>query len=470
MRMLIKFGRLFSAMPMAVSADDVGDWTTAEESGEEEVIMESLDVWPYFRHMNEWGRERYSDEAVSDLVFNSFGQQRIERVKMSDAAAPPGATYAVYLNFLVGLETRPGFAKLGADAYFAADQRLLAIAVGPSLYVPAGPAGTSRRCREVWDDDTLSHDTQCGSYELGWSHAKSAFRGSLLCAVTLIEHLTFLHLGMGNALVTATVESLPPDHPIRRLVTPFGYRTVSVNTAAAGFLTAEFGALHRATPLTAAGIMAGFEYAKTDRTGFSSASPLLQYASKDIDELELPLHRDGTDYFNILSNFSREYIDLYYPTGTCADDEDLVRWYTQIESLFGGRYGSLPAPLDCKRLIDLLATAMFYVTAMHRFVGNLPSEASDPCFAPMARREGQVCGPPRTMLDQAALFQGTGSPQPLITEDYSHVLLDDDGRRVWQQMTSRMVEFGVEVNARNLYRKRPFTVFDPARIEVSIAI
>lgn len=141
-----------------------------------------------------------------------------------------------------------------------------------------------------------------------------------------------------------------------------------------------------------------------------------------------------------------------------------------MNTLLGSRYGELPTPLSCQRLADFVATLMFYITAGHRFSGNLGSEAADPCFAPISRRVGQLCGPPRTMLDQAALFQGTGSPQPLVTEDYSHVLLDDAAMGAWRQMTTRMTALGVEVDARNALRRRPFKVFEPSKIEISIAV
>jgi len=113
---------------------------------------------------------------------------------------------------------------------------------------------------------------------------------------------------------------------------------------------------------------------------------------------------------------------------------------------------------------------MYHVSGYHRHVGSIASEAADPCFAPMAWREGELCGPPRTAIMQGLIMATTGLEMPTIIEDYEHMFLDDDAKRLWADLSSNLRVFGTTVDERNRARSRPFTVFDSANIETSVGI
>jgi len=468
---LVAVGTLAGALlDFPETADECGDWRPGENP--EATMKALLGVWPDSRELYTWGVERYTDAAVEDLVVHGVGQHRLQRVSADDGLKPAGAVYAVYLNFAATLEVRPGFAALGADAYFDESGTLLAIARGGQLFTPNGEQGSPPTCEHRWSWGGWARE--CTGATVGWLQAKLAFRGTLMAVVTFVDHLYGLHLTVANAIVTANVEELEPDHPLRRLMTPFGYRSEAVNYNAAAVLVPEGGMVHRASPLTKAGLTALFDYANTTSRGLTWQTIPARKAAKGVD-LELALDVDGMDYYSILKNYTHTYLGGYYdlatpglPTDACAADPALQRWYARVDSISPAS-SDMP-PLSCSVLEDVLSTFMYYVSAGHRHVGTIASEVEDPCFAPWAWREGELCGTPRTVFLQGLVMATTGLEQPKILEDYTHMFLDEPAKQLWRDLTARLRGLGAIVDTRNHARHRPFTVFDSASIETAIGI
>lgn len=453
--------------PETADHAEVGDWDVSEDK--EATVKNMVGVWPEIRGMYDWGQgpDRYSNAVVQDLVMTGLGQHRLERVKADDLMKPAAAKYAVYLNFASSLEVRPGFAKLGADAYFDASGKIIAISRGGTLFTPSGEQGTAPTCTRSWSWGRWTQS--CTSATIGWQHAKLAFRGTLITVVTAIDHLYGSHLTAGNALVTANVEELEPNHPLRRLMTPFGFRTEAINYNAAILLAPEWGMLHRSVPLTTAGLTGLWQYANTTSRGLTWQTVPAKKAARGVD-LTLPYDVDGLDYYAILKNYTHSYLSHYYDlaTDSCAADPAVQRWYARVDSLLPAT-SDLPT-LTCAVLEDVLSTFMYHVSAYHRHVGSIASEAADPCFAPMAWREGELCGPPRTMFMQGLIMATTGLEQPTIVEDYTHMFLDSPAKQMWRDLSARLRAFGTTVDDRNKARSRPFTVFDSENIETSVGI
>merc|ERR1719487_2751572 len=96
----------------------------------------------------------------------------------------------------------------------------------------------------------------------------------------------------------------------------------------------------------------------------------------------------------------------------------------------------LPPLADgCEALETVLATLIYLVSAGHRHVGTIAAEVEDPCFAPWAWREGELCGTPRTAYMQGLIMATTGLEQPTIVEDYTHMFLDDASKGLWRGFT-----------------------------------
>jgi len=358
------FGLLNAIPAFPTHADSCGDWERTENPAQ--IINAQLlpGVWPTSRVLEPWGTEipcglaedeelrwsayRYTTSALEALVFEGVGQHRIVRIQ-DDASAPTNAYYAVYLGFMDSLETRPGFAKLGCDAYFDRDGRALAIRRQGKTYTPDGPAGTGKTCRWDYDGATWSWERRCSGWSDGWLHAAMSFRGSLMAAVTFLDHLHGLHLVAANSVITSVLEHLEPSHPLRRLLTPFSYRTSAINYNAATALIPEMGLVPRAVGLTDKGLTDVFRYGNATLIAFEPIPQLK--AKKGVDTVTLPLDEDGIEYYEIIKSYVHEYLSHYYDYGTnaCKDDPQVVAWHARVDSMTPPRSDLPPSRKAARR-------------------------------------------------------------------------------------------------------------------------
>lgn len=430
-----------------------------------------------------WSAYRYSDAALEALVFDGIGQHRVTRIDRSVAGAggsdaPPGAVYAVLLGFAATLEQEDGFEPLGADGYFDADGRVVAIVRGGVAYMPDGPAGTGRSC--AWGAGLLGWRYHCSAWSEGWLHAKLAFRGTLFAVVTLVDHLLGMHLTYGNALSITSKEELPPSHPLRQLMQALTYRTDAVNYASMVMLLAEKAYIRRATALTPQGMTDVFAYGNSTLIWETVPDRI---SARGVDTLVLPMDEDGRDFYDVLRGYADRFLQetlvrnpfsagsapeaesqtsisesaaatppspppsLPPAADTCGRDPHVARWYLALSSRLPPP--GLPQPLTCASLADVVATFAFDVTAGHRHVGSVAAETEDPCFAPWAWRTGELCGTPRQSHALASLMSLTSQEQPRLVDDYSFLFDSPAAKTLWWELQAGLLAVGERVDARN---------------------
>ena len=182
--------------------------------------------------LREW-TEMESDAAISQWAFAGLAAHAVKAHNQGRSVAGTAIKYEVDYSWMHDLKVRAGFERYGATAYFGADRSVLMI---------------------HWDAG--GEDATPGSDS--WEHAKWAWKCSCLVGVTLKDHLVGVHFEVANSLYIATVEELPPDHPVRRLLLPHIYATPSINSGAAITLATEFGILHHAVALEWDALQEGF--------------------------------------------------------------------------------------------------------------------------------------------------------------------------------------------------------------------
>lgn len=478
-------------VPRHASPGGQGDWLPGEDPIQ--VIQWGLGpfAWPAFRNISPWGSERmgvggagwapgeqpaeaysayrYSDAALEALVFEGCGQHRVVKVDRTRPGpagedAPAGAYYAVPLGWAAAAEVEEGFARLGADGYFDERGRVVAIVRGGRVYTPGGPLGTGRSC--TTSHRFLGDRHLCSAWSDGWLHAKLAFRGTLFAVVTAVDHLQGTHLTWGNSLSLSSLEVLPTAHPLRRLLSPFVHATAAVNYNAAVMLLAEESLLPRATALTRDGFRAVFAAGNaSDALAFATVPEARR--ARGVDTLALPYDEDGAEYYAIL----RRFVERYIGAEVRCDDPLVAAWYSRLASLLPR--GDLP-PLSCGSLADVIATFAHHVSALHGHVGQVAGEVEDPCFAPFAWREGELCGTPRQSLARASIMAATGNANPRIVDDYTFLFEAEEAKGMWRTLTAELLAFGEGVDARNEAReragRRAYRVFEPRNIETSVAV
>ena len=491
-------------------AADSGEWHSDENTGDKKwaaVKFQLFGYWPEFRSMVKWPEsQRYSDEGLRLLVFYGIGQHRIRPVHPTD---PQGhdAAFCVKLDFAGGLQTRPGYAKLGADAYFNSEGNILHIYRQGTKYTPnsgEGRRATPASCRREWHWPRncgwrgcdagfwTNHCTPAQPEVLGWSQVKMAFRGTLHAVITAIDHLYVLHLCVANSIVTANVEALHPQHIVRRMLTPFGWRSAAINYQASVALVNEWGLFERASGLTKDGVKALFNYAKSEQSDLNWVTIPQLKAKKGpaIANLNLPIDTDGGMFYDILFKWVDRSIREKYtgsPTGQfpspdpCAADHQLLTWRNKVNEMTPLK--DMPS-MTCANLIDVMATFMYLVTGAHNHVGSVAAELEDPCFCPWTWREKDypACGTPRNFFTEAITMALTALKQPGIMNDFTHIFHDPNGvdwlgqnyvNDGWKQAVREMGDLHNTIAQRNQNdwnRARDFLSFDPERIEISVGI
>jgi arachidonate 15-lipoxygenase len=188
---------------------------------------------------NTWG-DMSTDESFSRYFFNGFGVVGLAAQKeTSKSGLGPFEVDIPIQDF----EVRPGFRPYGARVHFDADQK---------------PTG-------IFD---YAKDTLVKPGDDDWESAKWLAKSTAFTLNTVKEHLMWGHLTVSNSLTFTCTNNLPPDHPIRRLLTIFTYRTNTINDQAFAALVPDVSTLHRATSLTYPALQKMFEVSYTTCDAF----------------------------------------------------------------------------------------------------------------------------------------------------------------------------------------------------------
>ncbi|KAF0696554.1 Aste57867_12702 [Aphanomyces stellatus] len=416
---------------VAPFVDNFKDTWQDGESLETYVMSKVRPMWPPIHVV--WF-DRYSDHALELLAFHGVGAHLVEQLSKMHT---DGSYYALKLNFMDELDVRPGFAKYGADAYFDKSGRVVKLVRQGQTYGPRSD---------------------------NWDYIKMAFRGSLMTKVTAIDHLMGLHMTVGNYFVTGSREQLPPDHPLRRLLKPFTFRTIAINHAAARSLMWTKGYLHRALALSEKGLAQTWQYAIDN---FKYETFPQQVARRNIDTKTIPFDQDGLSFWTVTRAFVSQYVDVYYASDAAVTgDAPVVAFWAYLNSKLHNQL----QPLSKAALKDTIAQAILSVTAMHNHMGSVAEYVSDPSFMPGAWVEGELASRPGPAVRQAVIMAMTGLTEPSILEDFSHVMLHGKAKTVCRAFKTALVTLGQTLDVRNSEREQPLLSFHPRYMDISIGI
>eukprot|EP01046_Picozoa_sp_COSAG06_P017620 COSAG06_NODE_1204_length_10277_cov_21.330517_5_plen_179_part_00 len=131
---------------------------------------------------------------------------------------PAGTEYILDMTCMEKYAVRESFCRYGGAAFFNADKEVLGIYVCdlPHLGGELVTEPTKRQAALVLPDDPDS-----------WEFAKFSLRCTLISLLTLRDHLCYCHWIISNRVSIASREQLGQDHPIRRVLKIFTFRSVS---------------------------------------------------------------------------------------------------------------------------------------------------------------------------------------------------------------------------------------------------
>lgn len=378
-----------------------------------------------------------SDRAVELMALQGLGSHRLHAV--SDD--PEGAAYVIDVSFLHAYPVRAGYLRYGACAWFTAD-------------------GCIQRIHTSHDD--VTHHPG----DPGWEHAKWVWRTSLFTAVTVADHLGSTHYLTSNALVTVARRTLPPDHPLRRLVKLFTYGTVDINRDAALGLSNEGGIAHRLFAFTYPGLarllLRGIETRRMQT--FPEAIAAMQADS--LGE-SFRYAADGLALYRLLGDFVQDYLSAYFSDDELVTDPAIRAFWRELSDLAPTL--SLPPLSGAAQLKDFLTQFMFWVTGGHQQVGGVVDYLDNHRFVGAKLAPGLDEGDAQTTVQLMNLTIFTGLEQPPMIGDYRHLFLDERGVAAFDRYQAALVARAEAIAARNATIDQPYRTFDPTILDTSVS-
>lgn len=203
--------------------------STVAFSGIGQLYLLSREAWEKQRacqwtHAN--GHMPTDPSARKEWYADMKGSGVVECELPEDVTAPVEAAYMLDLTTMSKYAVREGFACYGGCAFFGADKKLLAIYNCQSKKLLSAPDFPS----------------------VEWENAKFTIRCSVISMVTLREHLMYCHWTVSNRCGISSREELGKDHPVRRILALFTFRSGAINFMSTITLMQENMLLHRASP------------------------------------------------------------------------------------------------------------------------------------------------------------------------------------------------------------------------------
>lgn len=414
-----------------------------------DVLPKPAEAWP----------DLVSDDAMSLIAFWGLGQLYLTG-KPGEDGKPAG--FEVDLTFLSGLETRPHFERYGAKASFGQDYKI------ESIYWSHG-------------DETLRPPTSGDSNPAAvkkWEHAKWAWKASLGASATSATHLVQLHWIVVNATHVACRQELSHEHPVRKALKVFLYNTGGVNFGSTMSLYPEHSFLHRMSALTYNGLIAAMNFADKEFKYETHPEYIRRKnLGKDYEAIS-PMCADGLLVWGAFHKFFTDYIHEFYPDDqSVTNDEELPKYWLSINTKGGHgtphKYG-LPE-LSKKNLVNQMTHHAFWATCWHEFVGDIVQYLTTPEGLATKIVEGRETMDVQTFVQGLCLISLTGTRQPELLEDFSHLLPEGRAREFQKELSAELQRIADVIDAKNKTvpcetRRREANAFNPRCFACSVSV
>ena len=310
-------------------------------------------------------------------------------------------------------------------------------------------------------------------------YAKYVWTTSYIASLTIREHAIISHMIESNAFVTNCYEKLPNNHWLKRILKIFTFRTVYINQSIFKVLLVENGLVHR---------IWGFTYPSLTRlckdivnsytfVPFTKRfDPLLNSLSDDV----FPMKQDYNEYYQITHQFVSNYVDSYM---TDDDTKEACDHDQCCKSFFDGLCQDLKISdkdlgYNKENLVSLVSNMICIVTGYHEQVGsvfdNVCVELDWHDTKLYQSKSNMTMQSKNDWVATAILVMLTGVRNPMILNDFSHVLLKDDklhqNKQILQAWQNELLLLVEKIEQRNKTRRIPFECVNPKNLECSVSI
>jgi hypothetical protein len=304
-----------------------------------------------------------------------------------------------------------------------------------------------------------------------WDRFVLAFEASLATWITAADHSFTVHFAMAGTLVLALRLGLPEGHPLRDVLTPFTFATVSVNSSGVYSLLAEHAYFSRIFSFTYEGLCT-FTADAAEATRWQTLPERLEaqgLTGPGAPALEtLPFAADGLLWWDAIDRFVTVMLDRWADPADPAPARLVSTWMDLLPQARFTADGPRPA------LQRMLSTAIFWITVMHELVGDVIAYVQDPTWMPVKIRPGFASDQTLVKHDSMQkMILGVLTAEiemPLILDDLSLAFTDPEMSRAWASFQADLRTVATEIAARNGRRAHAFDTLAPERIHVSVSL
>merc|ERR1712048_34842 len=433
-------------------------WFDTELEG---VITYEALMAPFAPLPNTTRQDLTSDKAISLIAFGGVGQHflvgresPLVRETLETYCVPADAQYLIDFTYMEKYAVRERMAKYGSIACFNSRKELTRI------YVSHWQEWVARPCEHPSSEDAARLARR-------WEHAKFVVKACMGTGMTLKDHLMNAHWIVSNCASIALRSCLDRDHPVRRLMHMFIFRSPSVNLASVKSLMPEHLYVHRAAGFSYDGLTNAMEdCAKSWK--FQTFPEFIEEKCLGVVESELSLVQDGMEYWNVLHEFTKAYLSIYYINDDdVVNDYEIGEFWRTLDSMPQGppaQRGQGVAPGFGYKLPDLaggkgafenlancLCHIMFWVTANHEILGSVIEYFTTPmglttkiydesfsdgdCVSNIGA-DGQVMADVQTFLQDLSVISLTGYRQPPLICNWARLMhIQPSDEKKWNQLT-----------------------------------
>ena len=309
--------------------------------------------------------------------------------------------------------------------------------------------------------------------------------------VTGCHHLLSSHFLVSNTVARATVAHLPVDHVLRRLLSPFLFRTTYVNNRALGALIPENSLFHHATALEYEGVNQLFAICASESHIWQ---PFPQFSRGFGLRLNLlarngsfPLISDGLLLHQDIDELVSSWLSNAFLDDRRIEDAVTVAFYEELVNQTAHLAYKLP-PLINGRLTpgmlrDAITQFIWVVTGFHELVGSLSeylvptgSRLDGTHFrAPVHVPPGAAPADLEAMLVALSILSTTSLRMPKLRSELPNYFLAKDWQhKRWGEFQARLGVLQERLSRANHVRTGgglpPFVAFQPDLLDISISL
>jgi hypothetical protein len=227
----------------------------------------------------------------------------------------------------------------------------------------------ARRLRAVTIDSELG---VAHPGDRDWHAAQHLAMCALATHVTLVRHFNWIHLVCGGPLALVTHDSLPPAHPIRRLLQPHVHATQFSNRIVTPPQMERGGDFESVFSFTHRGMCDLFE-ATIGEFDLQIMEPGVDAARRGIVGLALdqPALDNRNALMHVIRAHAERYLALYYDDAAIASDEAFARWLHDLRAFVPHGVDELiGSPVTVHGAAALLATLISMGSVDHEIVDS----------------------------------------------------------------------------------------------------